>query len=198
MRGVTVIEDRKAAAAALDPIRAQLLAELAAEPASAAVVGERVGLTRQKANYHLRMLEEYGLVELAEVRMRGGISERVLRATAASFVVSPAAIDASGASPEHVSDRLSAAYLVALGGRIVQEVGAMASAADEAGKRLPTFSVDTEVSFRDAADRAAFADELTEAILELVSRYHHADGRPHRLVVAAHPTPQGATNKESS
>lgn len=197
MRGVTVIEDPKAAAAALDPVRAQLLAELAAEPASAAVVGERVGLTRQKANYHLRMLEELGLVELAEVRMRGGISERVLRATAASFVVSPAAIAASGARPEQVSDRLSAGYLIALGGRLVQELGAMTRAAEEAGKRLPTFSVDTEVSFRNAEDRAAFADELTEAILELVSRYHHDEGRSHRLVVAAHPTPQTPT-KESA
>jgi hypothetical protein len=27
------------------------------------------------------------------------------------------------------------------------------------------------------------------AVLELVSRYHHDDGRPHRLVVASHPSP---------
>lgn len=197
MQGVTVIEDPRAAAAALDPIRAQLLAELVAEPASAATVGERVGLTRQKANYHLRMLEDHGLVELAEIRMRGGIAERVLRATAASFVVSPAAIAASGARPEQVADRLSAGYLIALGGRVVQEVGALSRTAGAAGKRLPTFSVDTEVSFRNAADRAAFADELTDAILALVSRYHYDGGRPHRLVVVAHPTPKALT-KEST
>ncbi|MDP1792799.1 MAG: helix-turn-helix domain-containing protein [Acidimicrobiales bacterium] len=190
MRSVDVIEDPATAAVALDPIRARLLAELAASPASAAVVAERVGLTRQKANYHLRTLEEHGLVELAEVRMRGGISERVLRATAATFVVSPAAIAASGARPEHVNDRLSAGYLVTLGGRLVSEVGALSRDADDAGKRLPTFGLDTEIRFRNAADRAAFADELTEAILDLVSRYHHDGGRPHRLVVASHPTPK--------
>lgn len=197
MRGVDVIEDPRAAVAALDPVRSQLLAELAAQPASAGAVAERVGLTRQKANYHLRMLEEHGLVELAEVRMRGGIAERVLRATAASFVVSPAAIAASGARPEQVSDRLSAGYLIALGGRIVQEVGELARAADDAGKRLPTFTVDTEISFANASDRAAFADDLTEAVLELVARYHHEGGRPHRLVVAAHPNPN-PSNKEST
>ncbi len=190
MRGVEVIEDPAVAAIALDPIRAQLLAELAESPASAAVVAERVGLTRQKANYHLRTLEEHGLVELAEIRMRGGISERVLRATAATFVVSPAAIAASGARPEHINDRLSAGYLVTLGGRLVSEVGALSRAAEDALKRLPTFGLDTEISFRNAADRAAFADELTDAILALVSRYHHDAGRSHRLIVASHPTPK--------
>jgi len=108
MHGVSVIEDPRAASAALDPVRSRLLAELAAAPASAAMVAERVGLTRQQTNYHLKTLEAHGLVELAEVRMRGGISERMLQATAATFVVSPAAIAESGARPEEAGDRLSA------------------------------------------------------------------------------------------
>ena len=191
MLDVDVIEDPRVAAAALDPIRSRLLAELAAEPASAATVAGRIGLARQKVNYHLKTLEAHGLVELAEVRMRGGIAERVLRATAASYVVSPAAIAEGGARPEQVGDRLSARYLVALAGRIVREVGALARKADAAGRRLPTLAVDTEIRFRSAADRAAFADELTAAVVELASRYHHDDGRPHRLIVAAHPKPAG-------
>ena len=184
-----MIEDPRTASVALDPVRSRLLAELADEPASAAAVAARVGLGRQKVNYHLRALEAHGLLELAEVRMRGGIAERVLRATAASYVVSPAAIAESAARPEQVGDRLSARYLVALAGRTVREVGALARRADAAGRRLPTFTVDTEVRFRSAGDRAAFADELTAAVVDLVARYHHDDGRPHRLVVAAHPKP---------
>ena len=190
MRDVDVIEDPRAAAAALDPVRARLLAELAAAPASAAGVAGRVGLARQKVNYHLKTLEAHGLVELAEVRMRGGITERVLRATAASYVVSPAAIGEGGARPEQVADRLSARYLITLAGRVVREVGALARKADAAGRRLPTLAIDTEIRFRSAADRAAFADELTAAVLDLVARYHHDGGRPHRLVVAAHPKPK--------
>lgn len=95
-------------------------------------------------NYHLRTLEAHGLVELAEVRMRGGISERVLQATAASYVVSPAAIAEGGASPEEVSDRLSERYLIALARRVVREVGSVARKADAAGRRLPTLTIDTE------------------------------------------------------
>ena len=83
-----------------------------------------------------------------------------------------------------------ARYLVALAGRIVREVGALARKADAAGKRLPTMTIDTEIRFRSAEDRAAFADELTAAVLDLAARYHHDDGRPHRLVVASHPKPK--------
>jgi DNA-binding transcriptional ArsR family regulator len=186
---VEVIEDPATAEVALDPVRARLLAELV-EPASAAAVATRVGLARQKVNYHLRMLEAHGLVKLAEQRKRGGITERMLRATAATYVVSPAALAEAAADPAQAADHFSARYLIALAGRIVREVGALAVAAGAASKRLPTMAIDTEIRFRSAAERAAFADELTEAVLDLASRYHHDDGRPHRLVVAAHPTPQ--------
>lgn len=192
MRDVDVIEDPRAAAVALDPVRARLLAELAEAPASAAGVAAKVGLARQKVNYHLKTLEAHGLIELVDVRMRGGITERVLRATAASYVVSPAAIAEGGARPEQVSDRLSARYLVTLAGRVVREVGALARKAEGSGRRLPTFAIDTEIRFQSAADRAAFADELTKTVLDLAARYHHDGGRPHRLVVAAHPKPRAS------
>jgi DNA-binding transcriptional ArsR family regulator len=186
---VEVIEDTGAAAVALDPLRARLLAELV-EPGSAATIAARVGMARQRVNYHLKALESHGLLELAEERMRGGITERVLQATAAAYVVSPAALGASAADPDEAPDRLSARYLIALAGRVVREVGGLAQRAAAAGKRLPTMAIDTEIRFRSAEDRAAFADELTAAVIDLAARYHHDDGRPHRLIVAAHPRPE--------
>jgi hypothetical protein len=92
--------------------------------------------------------------------------------------------------PQAVADRLSARYLVALAGRVVREVGSLARRAAVAGRRLPTMSIDTEIRFRNAAERAAFADELTAAVVDLTARYDHDDGRPHRLVVAAYPKPK--------
>ncbi|HEX6422429.1 MAG TPA: helix-turn-helix domain-containing protein [Acidimicrobiales bacterium] len=189
MHDVEVIEDPAAAASALDPMRSRLLAELA-EPASAASLAGRVGISRQKVNYHLRALEAHGLVALTGERRRGGITERVLQATAATYVISPAALAEAAVDPDQAADRFSARYLIALAGRLVREVGGLARRADAAGARLPTLSIDTEIRFRSAEDRAAFADELTAAVLELAARYHHDDGRPHRLVVAAHPTPK--------
>ena len=91
MQTVEVIADGAAALAALDPIRARLLAELRG-PASATELANRIGLTRQKVNYHLRKLEEQGLVVTAETRRWGGLTERRVVASAAGYLVSPAAL----------------------------------------------------------------------------------------------------------
>ena len=200
MQDVAVIADPAAASVSLDPMRARLLAELA-EPGSASTLAARIGLARQKVNYHLNALEAHGLVRLAEERKWGGLTERLLVATASSYVVSPSALGLVAADPNREIDRLSASYLIALGARVVREVGDLVRRANEAGKRLATLAVDTEVRFRSATDRAAFSKELTEAIAILVSKYHDESapgGRAHRLVVMAHPQPRKSNPKEPS
>ena len=191
MLELEVIDDAAAATAALEPIRARLLAELA-EPASAAALAARLGLPRQRVNYHLRALEAHGLAHVAETRRWGGLTERILVATAASYVVSPSALGPVASDPARTADRLSASYLIALAARVVREVSGLWRRAREMDRRLPTLSVDTDVRFRSPAERAAFSRELTEAVLRLTARYHDAaapGGRAHRLVVVAHPLP---------
>ena len=200
MLDIHVIDDPAAATVALEPVRSRLLAELAA-PASAATLAARVGLARQKVNYHLHALEAHGLVRLAEERKWGGLTERLLVASAASYVVSPSAMGPVAVDPDREVDRLSASYLIALGARVVREVGDLVRRARQSGKRLATLAVDTEVRFRSAADRAAFSDELAAAVATLVSKYHDESapgGRAHRLVVVAHPLPQKSEPKELS
>lgn len=188
MHPVDVIEDPAAATVALDPLRARILAELRT-PASAAALAGRVGQSRQKLNYHLHALEAHGLVRVTEERHHGGITERLMQATAQAYVVAPDALGAGAPDPATIRDRLSAHYLVALAARVVGEVGRLARRADETGGRLPTLAVDAEIGFASAAGQAAFARELTEAVNGLVARHHHDDGVAHRLLVAVHPTP---------
>ncbi len=200
MLDIQVIDDPAAATVAMEPTRSRLLSELAS-PASAATLATRVGLARQKVNYHLRALEAHGLVELADERKWGGLTERLLVATATSYVVSPSAMGAVAVDPDREVDRLSASYLIALGARVIREVGDLVRRANKTGKRLATLAVDTEVRFRSPADRAAFSHELTDAIAKLVSKYHDESalgGRAHRLVVVAHPLPQKVNSKELS
>jgi DNA-binding transcriptional ArsR family regulator len=198
MFDVGVIDEPEAATVALDSVRSRLLAELR-EPASAAALADRVGLPRQKVNYHLRTLESHGLVRLAGERRWGGLTERRLVATAASYVVSPSALGPIAVDPERQTDRLSASYLVALAARVIREVGQLLRKSDELKKRLATLSIDTEVRFRSAQDRAAFSSELTAAVAALVSRYHHESapgGRRHRLMIGAYPKPEETKRKE--
>ena len=77
MLDIQVIDDPAAATVALEPMRSRLLSELAT-PASAATLATRVGLARQKVNYHLHALEAHGLVRLAQERKWGGLTERLL------------------------------------------------------------------------------------------------------------------------
>jgi DNA-binding transcriptional ArsR family regulator len=187
---VAVIEDPAVAEVSLDPIRARLLAELA-EPGSAATLAARIGLPRQKVNYHLRALEKHGLVELVEERRKGNMTERVLRATASSYVISPMALAAVAPDPARSPDRLSARWLLALAARLVKDVGSLISGADKAKKRVATFAIEGEVRFATAADRAAFAEDLAAAVTTLVAKYHDETaeaGRDHRLIVAIHPS----------
>jgi DNA-binding transcriptional ArsR family regulator len=194
---VTVIDDPATAEVSLDPVRARLLAELV-EPGSASTLAGRVGLPRQKVNYHLRTLERHGLIELVEERRRGNCTERMLRASASSFVISPSALGAVAPDPARAPDRQSARWLLALAAQLVRDVGQLITGSRRAGKKLATFAIDGEVRFASAADRAAFADELASTVTTLVSKYHDesaAGGRSHRIVLAVHPSVTDEANK---
>jgi DNA-binding transcriptional ArsR family regulator len=200
MTDLCVIDDPASASVALDPVRSRLLSELRT-PASAATLAGRMGLPRQKVNYHLRTLEAHGLVQEESKKRWGGLTERRLVATASSYVVSPAALGPVAADPARGMDRLSASYLVALAARAVREVGQLLRKSQELNKRLATLSIDTEVRFRSAEDRAAFSSELGAAVAALVSRYHDESapgGRRHRLIIGAYPTPGQAKGKETT
>jgi hypothetical protein len=198
VRELDVIDDPAAASVALEPVRTRLLAELA-QPASAATLAGRMGIPRQKINYHLRALEAHQLVRLAGNRQWGGLTERLMVATAASYLVSPSALGAVAPDPARSVDRLSASYLVALAARIVREVSDLVRRSEHANQPLASWSLDTEIRFRSASERAAFTQDLTACVLGLVARYHDADapdGRDHRMVIVAHPLPKAAQTVE--
>jgi hypothetical protein len=141
-------------------------------------------------------------VELVEERRKGNMTERVLRATAASYVISPTALAAVAPDPGRAPDRLSARWLLAVAARLVRDVGALVTGATQANKPVATFAIEGEVRFASAADRAAFADELTRTLTALVGRYHDesaAGGRTHRLILAIHPAvPSGVAGTKES
>jgi DNA-binding transcriptional ArsR family regulator len=200
---VEVIHDPAAATVALDPIRSRILSYLS-EPASAAMLALQLRIPRQKINYHLRALEAHGLVTVAKERQWGGLTERLLVATASSYMVSPSAMGPVGVDPDRNTDRLSASYLIALAARVIREVSGLLRRSEELDKRLPTLSVDTVIRFRSTTDRAEFSKELAESVVSLAARYHDesaAGGRDHRLVLVAHPLsrpPQTFTSRPDS
>jgi DNA-binding transcriptional ArsR family regulator len=199
MLDIDVIEDPATAESLLDPVRTRLLAALA-EPASATMLASRVGLPRQLVNYHLRTLERHGLVELLEERRKGNVMERIMRASAASYVISPAALEALQPDPARSPDHRSAMWLLALAARLVRDVGSLLAGAARERRPLATYALDGEVRFATAADRAAFAEELSATVTHLIGRYHDETaprGRTHRVLLAIHPSVPALANPSS-
>jgi DNA-binding transcriptional ArsR family regulator len=197
---VGVIEDTLQAATALEPTRLRLLAALAA-PDSAAGLARRFHEPRQQINYHLRRLESAGLITLVEERPQRGFVERIMQATASAYVVSPATLGELAADLRDVGDRFSAGYLLALAGRVIRDVASLVQRATAAGKRLATFSLETQVRFASPAAQHAFADELTRAVAALVAKYHDgvvSDGRSFRFVIGGYPVTPPATTSTTA
>lgn len=184
-----VIQSSAAAEALLNPERLRLLENLT-EPDSASGIARRLQLPRQRVNYHLRELEKHGFVELAEERRKGNCVERVMRATARAYYVSPAALGKLGVSATESRDQFSSAYLVAAAARAVRDVAILRGRADRAGKRLATMTIESEVRFANAAARQAFANELLDSVAQLIAKYHdrHAEnGRAFRFLLGGYP-----------
>lgn len=186
---MAVVRDTARAAHLVDPMRVGLLEKLG-EPGSASSLARDLGVPRQRINYHLRELEKAGLVELVEERRKGNCVERVVKATARSYLISPEILGALGRTSEEQQDRFSASYLMAAAGRLLHDLSETAARAEASRKRVATLTLEADVRFATADARAAFAEELSSAIAQLVAKYHDdatPGGRTTHLMVGAYP-----------
>lgn len=198
---VQVIQSAAIAEKLLKPERLRML-ELLSDPDSATGLAKKLNLPRQTVNYHLRELEQEGFVELVEKRLKGNCMERVVRATARSYVISPLALGALGLEASAVRDQFSAAYLVSAAARAIRDVSILRQRADKAGKKLATLTLETEVRFADAKTRQEFTEELLNLVAGLAMKYHDdkaEGGRKFRLLLGSYPTiaKQGPTDDAS-
>lgn len=188
---VHVIEDGDRAASVLHPLRLKILAELG-EPDSAAGLARRLGIPRQKLNYHVRQLEAQGLLERVGERKVRNCTERLVRAVARSYLISPATLGDLAVDPASIRDRASSAYLVAVAAQVIREVAEQRERARGGGKRLPTLTLQADVRFASPEQQHAFATELSQAVARLVSKYHDEDephGRRFRVIAGSYPAP---------
>lgn len=185
---VHVLRDLDGATTLQHPERRRLVEALREAPDSASGLARRLGDSRQRLNYHLRALEQAGILEVGEERRRGNCVERVLRVVAERFVIDPTALDARAPALE-AGDRFSSSYLVALAARAIDEVAALRTRAANEEKRLATASIDACVSLDSPDAMRDFVEELTEAVAGVVARHHAPgdDSRTFRVTTLTHP-----------
>lgn len=191
-----LIQQPQRAAALLHPLRLRILQALR-QPGSATSVAQQLGLSRQRVNYHLRELEKEGLTEFVEERRKGNCVERILRAKASHFLITPEVLGDLAANPSEIQDRFSSTYLVAVAAQAIRELAGLRAGADTAGKRLATLTLQCDIAFASPAARNAFADELASEVARLAAKYHDessAEARSFRLFLGVYPQPVAASD----
>ncbi|MBD3402680.1 helix-turn-helix domain-containing protein [candidate division GN15 bacterium] len=166
-----IVEEPTRAATLLEPNRLRLIRELG-DGASATELARRLHMPRQRVNYHLRQLEEAGLITLTETRQKGNCTERILRPSAERFVISPAALGEVGADLPPSRERFSWSYLVSVAARAIRDLAILRRRADKAGKKVATLTLETEITLSSATAQRQFAEELSEAFARIAARYN--------------------------
>lgn len=196
---LAVIESDEAITAMGQPLRRRVLEALAESPDSATGLAARLDDSRQRINYHVRALEDAGLVELAEERPRRGLTERIYRPISRRFAIDPAVLGSLDAGQVSIAgDRWAAAYAIALASRATREIAALRRKAEAEDKRLAVASLDTTVRLPDPKAMMGFVDDLARAIGEVVAR-HDAPGpgsRLFRVATCSHPAPEDAISHD--
>jgi len=186
---VNFVQDPNSAQALFNPLRMKLLQRLRT-PGSASTLAREFNLPRQKLNYHLRELEKKGFVEQVEERRKGNCVERIVRATAKSFIINPEALGSLATDPEKVRDKFSSSYLIAVATQMIRELAVLRTRADKAKKRLATFTLQTEVRFQSPEALNQFTEELANSVAKLAAKYHDQqseEGRVFKFVIGSYP-----------
>jgi len=165
---VRVIEDPVAAAAILDPMRLRILENLQ-RPDSASGLARRLGLPRQKINYHVRELERFGFVRAISQRRKGNCVERLVLAAARSFLIGPRALGSLAIGTRQMAESQTNPAADSLAA-LAQAVSRIAPMSPATGGSDPHITART-LHFARPEHRAAFQSELDAAIARLAARY---------------------------
>jgi len=197
---LATVSDPRRASLLLHPLRVQLLS-LAREPASAAELARRLGLPRQRVNYHVRALEAAGFLKSAGRQRKRNMIEQRYVATARAFVLSPGVLGPAGADWRDIGDPTSADYLLALTEQVRGDLARVREKGSAEGERVTTLSLKAQFRFASAGQREEFSRAVREAIVGVIARHTNSNrqedgrpgrGRPFRLVLACYPAPAEA------
>jgi DNA-binding transcriptional ArsR family regulator len=202
-----LVSDVGQAVSLLEPLRVRILWHCR-DALSATELGGRLGLPRQRVNYHVRELALAGLLKRAGRRRKRNMFEQLYVASAKTYVLSPELLGAVQADWRAVADLSSAAYLLALSAQMQTDLALAVSASTSAGPRPAVFSIKSQFRFDSPEQQERFTRELKDAIVSVVAHQTSPDrtgsGKParaavYRLILGCYPytpEPRDAKQKE--
>lgn len=183
---VEIIDDPGQVAALAHPIRVAILDALRSAN-SASGVARAIGETRQKTNYHVRALEDAGLIRAAGERRVGNFVERLYQSVAGTFVVSSRLAWSDDRRIDALRSQLPLEQLVEMGEGVQHDAIALLDRAAFDGDEIPCAAVDASVRLRDQDARAAFLEEYLAALKPLLKKYGARRGEEFRVALAVYP-----------
>lgn len=194
MQDVLYVEEFQKAAALFQPLRLELLKRMA-EPCTCTALADDLGETPQKVYYHVKVLEEAGIVKKVNERRVRGIVEGIYQARARSYWLSPDLVGRIGGRLR-AQDQMSLGFILTLAEELQADVGRLAQAQKE-GQSLPSLGLSAQIQLRNADERAAFAQELKDMFQALAHKYGSQEhgsrkknpGQTFRVVLACYPKP---------
>lgn len=188
---ILTIHERDRAQALLAPLRLELV-ELAATPISASEAATRLGLPRQRVNYHVRELARHHFLARAGTRKKRNMTEQLYRSVARSFLFAPDLLGPLAAKLPDATSAVSAAELLRLSTTMQSDLIDVMERAGNEGKKIATLSLQSDFAFSTAEQRADFAAALESAIRDVIARHTEPVGtpasNPFRLVIGCYPS----------
>jgi DNA-binding transcriptional ArsR family regulator len=180
VRELLYLDRMEQAEALLRPKRVEILRRFA-EPRTCTQVGEELSESPQAVYYHVKRLQQPGLLELVDEWCVRGIVEGIYQAAARSYWVAPELVGRIG--PERSpSDHLGLGYLLSLSESLQADLARLAAAP----AALPSFGVSGDIRLA-PEQGAAFVADLQRAFQEILERYSGSEGHGFRLALACYP-----------
>jgi DNA-binding transcriptional ArsR family regulator len=179
MQDVIYLERIEQAETLLKPMRIEIVRRLA-EPRSCTEVASEVNQTPQNVYYHVKRLEEAGLVEKVSERRVRGIVEGIYQARARSYWLSPRLVGQIGR--RRTEGELSLGFLLGLAEELQADVAQLAGSTPE----VPSLGLSAEVRLR-PEQREEFLRDLRSSLEELLTRYGGGEGDAFRIAFACYP-----------
>ena len=168
MQDVCYIEDVEQAMTLLKPHRLEILRRLD-KPRTCPELASEFEESAQKIYYHVKALQDAGLVDkVAEKRVRGTV-EGYYQAKARSYWLAPKLVGQVGGAKQ-ARDQVSLRVLLQLAEDVIEDTGKLGSAS-EAGKHVPSLSLSAQIHLANASHRAEFLEELQTTFQALALKY---------------------------
>jgi DNA-binding transcriptional ArsR family regulator len=192
MQDVLYIEAVEQAATLLHPLRMDLLQRMD-EPRTCPELAEIFDTTPQKIYYHVKALQNAGLIEKVEERRVRGAVEGYYQAKARSYWLAPHLVGQIGGG-RAAQDQTSLRFLLNLAEEVHDDIGRLGQKS-EAGSNVPSLGMSAHIYLPDGERRAEFLNDVQETFQALATKYGippdemDADliGRAFRLILACYP-----------